>query len=126
MERIRIAACGMDCNECGQYKITMEHDAKTAGALVGWFKSQCWIEEGEGAEAVLRKNPLCKGCWNLTDDCFWKFHCTNCGIRSCCIDKGVTHCGECCDFPCVKYLNFAEDGLVHHKKAMENLLLLNK
>lgn len=75
MEKSKSAACGIDCNECGQYKITMEYDMKAAESLVEWFRSRGWIGENEGAEAIMKKAPLCRGCWNITDDCFWKYGC---------------------------------------------------
>ena len=102
----------------------MEQDLEAAEGLVDWYRSMKWIEETERAEAVIRKNPLCKGCWDTTEDCF--FRCGNnseCAIRTCCIEKQLNHCGDCIDFPCVKYMEFVGD-LDHHKKAMEYLILL--
>jgi hypothetical protein len=122
MEKLKRAACGVDCTECGSYKVTMERDLNAAKDLVEWYRDMKWIEENEGAEAVLRKNPLCKGCWNTTEDCF--FRCGNsneCGLRTCCIEKQIDHCGHCIDFPCDKYLDFA-NGHGVHKKAMDYLL----
>lgn len=86
---MKIAACGIDCNECGQYEVTVGHDMEAAESLVEWFKSREWIGENEGAEAVMKKTPLCKGCWNITDDCFWKYGCGggNCDILKCCSEK---------------------------------------
>ena len=118
MEKLRMAACGIDCNECNLYKITMEQDIKAAESVVGWFKSRGWIGEDEGAEAVMNKNPLCTGCWNITDDCFWKCGCHNIDFRICCNERQINHCGECSDFPCEDYSAFA----VGHEKAMERLL----
>jgi len=123
MEKLKLAACGVDCNVCGSYKVTVEHDMEAAEGLAGWYRSAGWIGENEGAEAVLAKNPLCKGCWEATEDCF--FQCGNCGLLTCCKEKGIDHCGECGDFPCYKYMGFVGD-LDHHKKAMEYLLLLRE
>jgi general stress protein 26 len=125
MKRLNIAACGIDCNECGQYKVTAERDIKAAESLVEWFKSRGWIGENEGAEAVMKKSPLCKGCWNFTDDCFFKEGCGSCNIRVCCKEKQINHCGECIDFPCDDYMEYVGNA-EHHKKAMEYLLSLRK
>ena len=38
--------------------------------MVEWYKGQGWIRDNEDAEAVMRKNPICKGCWNEVDDYF--------------------------------------------------------
>ena len=122
MEKLRMAACGIDCSECNMYKVTMEQDIKAAESLVEWFKSRGWIGENEGAEAIMQKNPLCTGCWNITDDCFWKCGCYNIDFRVCCNERQINHCGECSDFPCEHYAAFA----VGHDKAMEHLLSLRE
>jgi len=123
MNQIKIAACGIDCSECAQYKVTMHNDAQAAELLVDWFKSQGWIAENEGVEAVMKKSPLCKGCWNITDDCFWKCGCGKIDFRVCCTEKKIAHCGECGDFPCGHYVKWTE---MHesHVKAMERLKAL--
>ena len=120
----RMAACGIDCGECAQYKVTMEHDLKAAESLAGWFRSQGWIGKNENAEAVMKKTPLCKGCWNITDDCFWRCGCGNIDFRKCCEEKHIKHCGDCAGFPCENYRKWVEMH-EHHKKAMEYLLSLN-
>ena len=107
MENLRMAACGLDCSQCGQYKVTVHHDAEAAEALVGWYKSMGWIAENEGAEAVMNKAPLCKGCWNGTDDCFFKCGCNKIDFRVCCNKKKISHCGECRKFPCKYYKQWA-------------------
>ena len=124
MDKLKMAACGIDCNECGSYRVTMEQDLEAAEGIAIWYRSMGWIGENEGAEAVIRKNPLCKGCWNRSDDCFFK-GCFHCGLRMCCEEKQLNHCGECCDFPCEKYINFVGD-LEHHRIAMERLISLKE
>lgn len=62
MDKLRLTACGVNCNGCDQYKVTTEQDIKSAKLMVEWFKSQRWIEQNEGNEAVLKKAPLCYGC----------------------------------------------------------------
>ncbi len=74
MKRLRLAAWGIDCREYGSYKVTMEQDVKAAESLVPWYRSMGWIGETEGAEAVLRKKPLCKGCWIKTDQRVFSQH----------------------------------------------------
>lgn len=123
MPVLRMAACGVDCNECAQYKVTKENDWKAAEALAPWFRSQGWIGENEGAEAVMKKAPLCNGCWDITDDCLWKCGCGSIDFRICCEERKINHCGECDDFPCKHYVKWVDWG-EHHKKAMEHLLSL--
>lgn len=119
MDNLKMAACGIDCNECELYKA--EFDVKAAKALVEWFRDCGWIEQNDNAEAVMKKAPFCKGCWNKTG-VHWSDG--NCSLLVCCEEKQLNHCGECNDFPCKNYTEFANDGLENHKKAMEHLLSL--
>lgn len=121
MATSKLAACGIDCGACGQYKVTMEQDITAAGQLVPWFRSQGWIGENEGAEAVMKRTPLCRGCWDITEDCFWVCGCGSRDFRICCKGKQINHCGECSEFPCEDYKKWV-DWHESHKKAMENLL----
>jgi hypothetical protein len=34
MDKLKMAACGIDCNECGSYKVTMEQDLKAAEQML--------------------------------------------------------------------------------------------
>ncbi|MCL2055871.1 MAG: DUF3795 domain-containing protein [Oscillospiraceae bacterium] len=120
-----MAACGIDCSECGSYKVTMYGEMEAAALLVDWYRSQGWIGENEGAAAVLNKNPLCKGCWDITDDCFWKCGCGSTDFRICCKERQINHCGECADFPCGHYIEWAGWN-ESHKNAMEHLLSLRE
>lgn len=123
MDKSKLAACGIDCNACAQYKVTMYQDLDAAQSLVEWFRSQKWIAENEGAEAVMKKSPLCKGCWDVTDDCFWSCGCGKRDFRVCCTEKQINHCGECDSLPCEEYkewVGWHED----HEKAMEYLVSL--
>ena len=120
---MRMAACGIDCSQCGSYKVTMEGTLEAAERLVDWYRSSGRIGPDEGAEAVLAKNPICKGCWDVTEDCFFKCGCCNRDFRVCCNQKQIIHCGECDEFPCDDYTKWLGWG-DHHKKAMEHLLSL--
>ena len=118
MNKLALAACGVDCNECGTYN--KEHDIKAAELLVEWYREQAWIGKNEGAEAVQKNPPYCKGCWEKSEK---PYFCDNCHIRACCEEKEIDHCGDCSVFPCERYKEWI-DNLDHHKKAMEYLLSL--
>ena len=124
MSKLKMAACGLDCNECSSYKVTMTQDLKAAEQMLPWFRSQGLIEENEGAEAVIKKAPFCTGCWNIANDCYWA-GCNNCKFRGCCVEKGISHCGECNEFPCERIKEFATQG-ENKKKAMEYLIALRE
>ena len=119
----RIAACGVDCSVCSQYKVTVDKNYDAALTLVEWYRSMNWITEDEGAEAIIKKAPLCNGCWEVTGDCFFKCGCGSRDFRICCKNKNIEHCGECDIFPCEHYKIWVgwSDS---HKKAMEYLLSL--
>jgi len=120
MEKLKLAACGIDCNECASYKVTMEQDVKAAELMLPWFREQGLVGENEGAEAVVKYAPFCTGCWNIADNCYWE-GCNNCRFRVCCLKKQIDHCGYCSDFPCEHYKGWASGSEVY-KKAMEYLL----
>ena len=50
MGKLKLAACGVDCNTCGTYN--KEHDIEAAGLLVKWYREQGWIGQDEGAETT--------------------------------------------------------------------------
>ena len=121
MEKHKLSACGIDCNECGHYKLG--HDLQSAESLVEYFRVGGWIGENDLADAVLKKVPLCRGCWDKTD--VRTDYCAGCFLRACCEEKKLNHCGECGDFPCGKYIEFAGEN-DHHKKVMEYWLSLKQ
>ena len=120
MEELKMAACGVDCAACAQYRVTVAQNAEAAALLVAWFREQGWIGEKQGAEAVLGKAPLCKGCWNITGDCFWQCGCGAVDFRDCCRERKIDHCGACADFPCAHYTTWA-GWHASHEQAMARL-----
>ena len=124
MIKPKLAPCGIDCSECASYKATMAQDLDAAGDLVDWYRGMGWIGQDEGAEAVLKLSPLCKGCWNTEKgDCFFKCPCGSRDFRVCVTEKGIDHCGQCDEFPCAYYQQFAA-GNDWYKQAMERLMAL--
>jgi len=121
MEKSMLAPCGIDCAECGSYKATMG-DLDAAEGLVEWYRGMGWIGKKEGARAVLKKAPLCKGCRDRSEDCFFKCG-HGCDLYPCCRERQIDHCGECGDFPCERYNAFASKN-AFYQKAKENLLSL--
>ena len=123
MEKLKMAACGVDCSTCGLYNAG--HDLKAAESCVAWFRGQGWIEADGDAEAVQKavqnKAPFCDGCWGDSGFC----GCGRINFRTCCEQKEIDHCGECGDFPCEPYKEWV-DWHENHRKAMECLLGLKR
>ena len=62
----------------------------------------------------------CCGCRNelsLVNDC---------PTRTCAIDRGLLHCGECDDFPCTMLNSFYHDGNPLHLLAYHNMQKIMK
>lgn len=123
MKTVRLAACGVDCAECAQYKVVTNQDVQAAELLVEWFRERGWIGQDEGAEAVIKKAPLCKGCWDITEDCFWRCGCGKRDFRVCRSEKQVRYCEECDEFPCTDYQTWMRWHM-GHVKAKNSLLSL--
>ncbi len=57
------------------------------------FESRCGVRCG----SCERKEQVhCTGCIAMEKP-FWG---GECGVKSCCEEKGLDHCGLCADFPC--------------------------
>lgn len=67
-----------------------------------------------------KENMNCMGCRHekeLVNDC---------STRSCCINKGLLHCGECASFPCDGLEKFYNGGIPHRAVAYENILKIKE
>ena len=95
MENI-IGYCGLICTECPAYLATLNNDnelrKKTAAKWSEMYKSD-----------IKPENINCAGC---TTKGIKFHHCTECEMRLCGIGKGVSNCGWCADYPCLKIKEF--------------------
>jgi len=114
MERLKEAACGLDCNKCNLCKA---EQLEAAEALVPLLRARGIIGPADDAADVQRKAPLCRGCWQKGGS-HW---CGDCYLRDCCEKKGIDSCGKCDAFPCRHYLDWI-GGQPHHQRALEYLL----
>ena len=91
--KVDIAYCGLNCKECpaniAKQTDDQELREKTAKA---------WSGPGFTVEA---NQVNCDGC-HSEGELF--FHCHQCGVRSCAIEKGVNTCAECSEYPCADKL----------------------
>lgn len=93
-----IAACGLDCGECGIFKAT--NDVERAQRIVDWFKK-------ERDEEVKIEDIYCLSCRGDRTR-HWS---PDCWILKCCVDqRGLDFCFECEDFPCEKLSEWAQES----------------
>ncbi len=67
-----------------------------------------------------KQNADCQGCRSEEELL------SDCPSRKCTIARGLTHCGECKEFPCDMMKEFYNDGVPMHEQAQKNTLRLNK
>lgn len=108
-----IALCGIDCGECDAYQATKENDAaKLAEVAVKWSSEERKFDP---------EDVICDGCHGTR-----RFSWTEeCDIRECGIDKGLTTCAQCEDYPCELLNNMwdmiGEEGSAAAKTNLEKL-----
>ncbi len=66
------------------------------------FESRCGVRCNS---CERREKVNCKGCTNITVP-FWG---GKCGVKSCCEEKHLDHCGLCEVFPCDMLANMGKD-----------------
>jgi hypothetical protein len=92
--------CGLYCGGCAFYQGTI------AGKPFA----------GESGETF-----LCEGCASGKATPW----CTDCGIKSCAIDKGFRTCIECADDPCEKMRGFMDQPKYpYHLEVQDNMMRL--
>lgn len=114
MSEKRLAACGLDCTKCDQYKLPT--DKEVQDRMIPFFRERGWIKEDEGLETILEKKMYCKGCGN--QDAWWS---DGCKIEKCCRqDKKHHNCFECGEFVCDQLKEWSE-GNDRYGEAVEYL-----
>ena len=101
-ERIN-AVCGLECHRCDLYRAGFDREA--AERLAGWWRSEGWLAEGEGADKVMAMAPHCLGCRGDRE----KHWSPTCHLLKCCMDdKGLSNCAECDEFGCEALTTWAQ------------------
>lgn len=86
-----IGYCGNACYECGAYTATIQNDeAKRDETAKAWSRKY--------NTNIQPEDIYCSGCASLQGRLF--IYCRVCQIRRCVLNKGVSSCGECLDYPC--------------------------
>ena len=61
MERLAMAPCGIDCNECNLYRVDV--DPSAGEALVSWFRDRGWIGREEARTRCARRLRSVRAAW---------------------------------------------------------------
>jgi len=103
-----LAPCGLYCGVCGIYYATKNNNDKLRKKLAKAY----WCK---------KSSINCNGC--LSDNRF--FFCKTCKIRNCVMEKKISGCHECDDFPC-KFIeqypyNLAKEYMLISTQVRRNL-----
>ena len=107
-----ISYCGLNCANCDIF-LASHGNEKLQQELVKWFKNNV------DANIEYLSCEKCKGpkqkCWS-----------SKCELRSCATKMKITYCFECSEFVCDKLNKFANDGIAHHGRTVENMKEMKK
>ena len=103
---MKLAACGNDCNQCPRYIATQSGDQSKLKEV-----AILWNRVGYRDKIVSPEEIACHGC-NSSNWCRY-------GIRQCIIEKRVSNCGECEDYPCENILGAIEKTLTFAENIRE-------
>ncbi|MBN1423947.1 DUF3795 domain-containing protein [Candidatus Fermentibacteria bacterium] len=103
-----LAYCGLYCGACSFRVAAEQNDRRHLADIPAKYD---YLKEQE--------LQLCPGC-RLDDEN------DGCAIKDCARGKGLAHCGECPEYPCAAITRFADDGIPHHAKTIENIETLNR
>ena len=102
-----VAPCGDYCGGCGQYNgliIETANQMKEFAELYGFeFRSKGAFDFKQFVEGLhwFIENAKCPGC-RQGGGPPW------CEVRKCCSEKGLHICFECEEFPCPKFMEYAD------------------
>ena len=101
---ILTAPCGLDCFNCPCYKDNITDE----------YKKQI----SEFLKIPLEEAP-CKGCRDEKGKCKWVIG--QCATWNCALEKGVSYCYECSDFPCKLLMPTLQGAQFPHNMKVYNL-----
>lgn len=103
--------CGMRCDLCLIYRPNVEANDRRAEICRVWTK----IFPGFSQEPSA---VICDGC--QCDEPNAVLFDRNCKVRSCVIDKNITHCGQCDEYPCSLFPAEPTQEELHQKIDVEH------
>ena len=116
----KLAYCGIYCPECS---FVAAYETGKREHLLAMPERY-----DEYKQATLSEVGNCPGCKldNLCGDCDIKDCARSQGQQSMAPKKeDIDSCAECAKFPCEKVLAFGNDGVPHHRQALENLMTIS-
>ena len=96
-----IAYCGLVCTGCPAFVATQASDHQALERVAAE-----WREAFNAAE-ITADSIICDGCLGSNGGRFC-FHCYECGVRACGVERGVDNCAHCADYGCDKLVGFFE------------------
>jgi hypothetical protein len=103
------AYCGLNCTFCPAFIAKQNDDQE--------LREKTAKEWSAGGFQVTADQINCTGC-HESENIF--MHCTQCGVRNCAQEKGVSTCAECAEYPCSDKLEALWNQL-DAPKAKKNL-----
>ena len=101
-----LAYCGLYCGACSFRLAAQEKNRRHLKSMPAKYDQY--------KDAPLDEPDVCPGCR-------LEHKCGECAIRDCAVERSLTHCGRCDDFPCYKVNEFNDDGIPHHGESIKNL-----
>ena len=101
-----ITMCGYRCDLCKAYAPNIKKKDERIELSKAWKKYY--------GLSIQPDDIYCDGCRNMNKDA--KRIDMGCIVRTCVMEKGLEHCGDCEEFPCVK---FGERRGLSYEKAKE-------
>lgn len=112
MDRTVVAYCGLYCDACCFRVAVRDLDGRH---FMNLPEKYVWAKD-----MALDAEPPCPGC--KAEDS----QCSECKIRNCAKEKGLTNCSQCDSFPCGLIADFCGDSIPHHGAVIGNLMRLGQ
>ena len=103
-----LAYCGLYCEQCSFKLAHDENNVKHLERIPYTVKLRDLAEYD------------CGGC--KSGHCI----CGVCKIKPCASGRNIDHCSDCIEFPCGYIKTFENDGIPHHKSAVENFRMIRQ
>ncbi|MFX1285697.1 MAG: DUF3795 domain-containing protein [Promethearchaeota archaeon] len=107
-----IAYCGLNCEQCPAF-IAKQTDDQA-------LREKTAKEWSGGGFVVTADQINCDGC-HARENTF--VYCTQCAVRNCGIEKGLTTCADCSDYPYTDKLEtlWKQFSIPHAKETLDKL-----